>query len=364
MKNLPFPVISHLSDLEDKVSHKEEIRIKTEPNGFTVASYVMSDNKTFNDEYSRECRGITFDKNGDIASRSLHKFFNVNERDETNEENLKWNDIHCILDKLDGSMLSPVMVNGECTFKTKKSFTSDVANSCNEFVKTDTKYIAFSSFMLSELNATPIFEYMSPDTRIVILCKHPAMKLLHIRNNISGEYYTRDQVQSLAKDFGIPVVNEVSHCFNSFSDIIDECKTLEGVEGFIVQFNNGEMVKIKTLWYLRLHRAVSFLRERDIALLVIEEEIDDIKSHLVETGVNLDKVNEIESRVLKQINDIHREIIKICIENGELSRKDFAAKFAKHELFWLLMQAYLGQEANVKKFFLRNILKTYTLDSI
>jgi hypothetical protein len=38
---------------------------------------MISGKDTFDNEWARECRGITFYPDGRIASRSMHKFFNI-----------------------------------------------------------------------------------------------------------------------------------------------------------------------------------------------------------------------------------------------------------------------------------------------
>jgi len=58
----------------------------------------------------RECRGLIFDaKTGELLSRRFHKFFNINEKEESMLENMT--DLsggHIILEKLDGSMIGTI----------------------------------------------------------------------------------------------------------------------------------------------------------------------------------------------------------------------------------------------------------------
>jgi RNA ligase len=65
------------------------------------------------DAIRRECRGLVFDKNGWILARRFHKFFNLNEREETLARNVDFSKPHSVLAKIDGSMISPVIINGE-----------------------------------------------------------------------------------------------------------------------------------------------------------------------------------------------------------------------------------------------------------
>ena len=94
--SLTFPLIKKIDDLQSRVSHKEEMRF-SERNGFTVACYMFSSAGTFDDKWSQECRGIVFNSTGEVVSRPLHKFFNVNERESTLVANIPWDNIARIM---------------------------------------------------------------------------------------------------------------------------------------------------------------------------------------------------------------------------------------------------------------------------
>lgn len=100
-----FPMIDSLEEFKAKVAHLPEIRFNTMSNGYTVICYMISDNDTFSGEsapWARECRGITFDREGKIASRSFHKFFNVGERADTQADIFDREDVVTVMDKRDG----------------------------------------------------------------------------------------------------------------------------------------------------------------------------------------------------------------------------------------------------------------------
>jgi len=130
-----------------------------------------------------------------------------------------------------------------------------------------------------------------------------------------------------------------------------------------VQFENGDMVKVKTKWYLERHRAMTFLRERDIAEMVVNESVDDLKALLVAEGVDIGEILALEKKV---VNDLLG--VKIAAEqlqdmsDWQLDRKSFAIKHAGTPLFGLRMTKFLGKEPDYKDWFIRNRLKEkYTL---
>src|SRR5574343_514779 len=120
-----FPTIKTLSDLVPHIEHNPQIRVKVEPNGFTVVCYMLQDEDTFmsgNYQFARECRGITFAPDGKIAARTLHKFFNVGEHADVDPATLPWDKVVRVMDKRDGSMVTPVLTSPKTfKFKTKKS---------------------------------------------------------------------------------------------------------------------------------------------------------------------------------------------------------------------------------------------------
>lgn len=67
-----------------------------------------TDDAQTNREYTilRECRGLTFAKDGKLLDRKYHKFFNINERKETKLHAIDFSQFHQVLEKLDGSMIT------------------------------------------------------------------------------------------------------------------------------------------------------------------------------------------------------------------------------------------------------------------
>jgi len=266
------------------------------------------------------------------------------------------------------SMIHAVKTASGFMLKSKKTFSSSVAVDATKWVSTRKNYQEFCNHCVQN-NLTAIFEWMAPDSRIVVFYPEPKLSLLHIRCNITGRYFTQLEVEQLVLAFHLYKVQEVDEFFDiqngkgTFSKtfnhqrMMDAAKTREGVEGWVIQFENGDMVKVKTDWYLRLHRAMTFLRERDVAILVLNESIDDLKSQLVSEGVNIDQILEIENRVVKYIVEISQSIHSVFEADKTLSKKDFAIKHKEHKYFGLLMALMSGKDPSVKEYFERNILK-------
>lgn len=211
--NYEFPLIRNISDVLPAITGRDEF-VVAEKGGYTVINYNVMMADTFPDieveeksigsgplrelyDYERylrsirrELRGIIFDsKTGDIIRRPLFKFFNINERDETQLHNLDFSKEHWVDTKLDGSMIAVFMHEDEIVYGTKM-----VAPDFHELVKkfvdaSDIDYEGFCRKVIAE-GYTPIFEFMHPQKRIVIdYGMEPALTLLAVRHMVTGQFH-------------------------------------------------------------------------------------------------------------------------------------------------------------------------------
>lgn len=332
-----FPTIAHINDVRSMMEQFPEFGIVKQDNGYQVISYFIATPDSFSNPITREFRGITFDEKGVIASRPLHKFFNVGERESTQSHVLEWDKVTRVMDKRDGSMINPVLVNGKIMLKTKRSFVSDVAKAAQKYFDTQKSLQDFSRAM-TEAGYSPTFEYTSPSNRIVLSYDAEELVLLHVRQNVSGEYFTKNQLEDVAKEFGIKLVDTIP--LDDHMSLLESMKTLSGIEGFVVQFESGEMVKMKTEEYIQHHRMVTFVRERDIVEMILDEKIDDVKSAFKERGLDQSKIEAIEVRVVNILNDLRKHVEGVYETNKHLGRKEFVEAIKNVDNFKLVMQHY------------------------
>jgi RNA ligase len=96
------------------------------------------------------------------------------------------------------------------------------------------------------------------------------------------------------KELGIPVVQAIQP-FNSLESLVGYTKSLEGVEGFIVAFENGHKIKIKADQYVRIHKTIDrVVFDRNIVQLILKGEIDDALALLPQAQAT--RVRDFESR--------------------------------------------------------------------
>jgi RNA ligase len=354
-----FKRITNISDIQPQVAHKTEIRFYPQHNGITMSMYLFMDSKTFDTPEARECRGAAFNAEGKIISRPLHKFFNMGEKDYLMPDKLKERtDVVAVFDKLDGSMVATSWVKGDLAWRSKKSFTSDIVKLAEEFIA-DPENVGIDEFAYwcAFHERTAIFELTHPKAQIVVPQSKPQLRLLHVRDNETGEYVMLnpdDVVHEMIATFRIPVVKRHQM---TMEQVLESLETMENAEGYVVQFADGDMVKMKCPWYTRLHRSITFLRERDIAVLAINEQLDDMKQHMREVGISLEKVEAVETRLKDILLGIRSEIEALYEGDKHLDKKSFAMKNSKHPLFGLAMNLYNGVSFNLNEWYAKSRLK-------
>lgn len=368
-----FPTIITLDDLLPHIEGNTQIRVKTETNGMIVVCYMVQDEETFTgdkEEYARECRGITFHPDKTIAARCLTKFFNVGERDETLPENIDWTQVVRVMEKRDGSMVTPVLVNGAIRCKTKKSFETKEAALADELIyQSNDRYNWVKKLLLDGF--TPTFEVTSPKYPIVVRYEKDELTLLHVRENITGHYLSDRELQSLSCPFPIApnIINEFKSgglrwpdggfSFVDWKRFEHAAQTIEGIEGWVVQLASGEMFKIKTKWYCDLHHSVTFTRWRDVARTVCADQSDDLKAAFRMVGRDIEPILIVERKIKAKIQAIEDEINGVVAmgKDGGLDAKQMALKWKDHNLFGLIMRAFRGQEIKYMEYYEKHYLE-------
>ena len=270
--NYTFPMIRTIDDVLPHIEGRSEFIVAEREFGYVV-NYVVAMQHTFDmDEgdvggaIRRECRGLIFDKEGKIMSRPFHKFFNVNEREETQTHLIDMTKPHVTMEKMDGSMIRPLIMNDELFLGTKMGIT-DIALDSMKILYDNQKDWLFAKVKAGE---TPLFEYVAPTNKIVLDYDKADLVYLGSRDNITGEYFFDED----APFTHVPRYGEVN---DNLDEYIARAREMSGREGDIIRFADGHMVKIKNDWYVRIHKTKDMIRfDRNIANIIINEELDDV----------------------------------------------------------------------------------------
>jgi RNA ligase len=140
----------------------------------------------------------------------------------------------------------------------------------------------------------------------------------------TGSYALHGNLEAIGLAYSIPVVRafEPQTDMKSF---IDYVRDLEDLEGFVVRFADGHMIKLKCDWYVQIHKAKeAILQDRNIVEIILNEKLDDVKSHLpAEDRDRLTRFeNDINKAISISVSDIRIELDSL-LRNG-VDRKTFA----------------------------------------
>jgi RNA ligase len=271
-----FPEIRHISDVLPHIEGRAEF-VVAEREGYTVINYVVAMADTFNmtgpDDIAgairRECRGLIFDRDGNLMSRPFHKFFNVNEREETQTHVVDMSQHHVIMEKMDGSMIRPILVDGYLRLATKMGVT-DVAMQAETWLASRDPSMKEWLRQCVETSVTPIFEWVSPFNQIVLAYDEADLVYLGTRCNTSG-WYMMDSSCPFNR------VRTYGSVEGTMGDYVARQRESEGREGDIIRFADGHMLKVKNDWYVRIHKTMERITfDRNIVDLIVNEEVDDV----------------------------------------------------------------------------------------
>jgi RNA ligase len=290
---------------------------------YKVIDYVYQTADTFNTPEAMECRGIKFDRDGLLIARPFRKFFNYGEQG----THLPIERPHVVMEKLDGSMIHPAVVNGLLVLMTRKGMT-DVSKKASERFLWQPNY---SRFMLEMIHAgwTPIFEYIGPENRVVLRYNKSELVLLAIRHMYTGGLLAHGEVCAEAKPYEIPVVGALDSGIIDLDQFIAQTRAMENAEGFVVQFYDGHMVKVKAEDYVLKHRALDDMgSKKKVVALCCQGFSDDVLPILSEP--DRDELLEFNHQVQHQVNLICFEIStqKLRVEAEGYTRKEAAELIA------------------------------------
>ena len=306
-----FPVIKHIDDVLPHIADKPEIA-RIEKDGYTVLDYIYAGVSTFDNPYARECRGIKFDSTGYLIGRPFHKFFNLNEKEETMFDNQDWTEPFTLFNKWDGSMIHPALVRGELVFMTRKGVTDVALQAMREC-----KYDADEMINLLENGYTPIYEFISPNNKIVIHYDEPRLVRLNLRHRETGEYKS-----GFAETDG-PIGD---HCNGSIEEILNSIKQASDLEGTVIQFHKSKrFIKFKADDYCALHRVLDeTAHEKRVLALIMDDKLDDVIPLIAPTRAeHLKAYSSVVNGALLNRAKEFREFIK---DHSNLCQKDYAMK--------------------------------------
>lgn len=247
----------------------------------SVFNYRLATNADFRDNDAYEIRGLAYVFDGDGSYKSyrlLHKFFNLNQVEETQYSLVKDRKVRSVYSKEDGSVGSFIRLpNGKVVAKSKMAFESDQALGMMSIYNSNEEIRNFVDWSLDN-DLVAVFEYVAPHNRIVLRYAKEELILLRLRDNSTGEYLDLDDY----KDRIGGIRTAVSYDY-TLDELVEMSMTVEDMEGWVVDLD-GLFLKLKTKWYFERHGLLTedLYRENRLVAYVLDEKIDDVLAQIPE----------------------------------------------------------------------------------
>ena len=210
---------------------------------FSFFNYRLAEYKDFAESNAFEMKGLTFlHYNGESKHYLMfNKFWELNQYPEFTYENFKDKKIKKVMVKEDGNLISFIKLpNGKIISRVKEGFKSIFNVTANNFINNNLHYYNFISYCIDN-DIVPLFELVG-DNRIILKYDKNDLILLNMRNNLTGEYL--DVI-----DYDMSGINIVRNENHSLYELVELSREKEDFEGWVVQFDDDSLLKVKTQWY-------------------------------------------------------------------------------------------------------------------
>jgi len=298
------------------------------------------------DDITIQARGLVTDHNGNIVARPFKKFWNLGENHHTPSESFE------VFEKLDGSLIIVFWYGGEWIVASRGSFDSDHAEAAKRI------FDNLNTDILSK-EYTYLFEYISKWNKIVVdygdVEKLVLLASIHTSTGTEVGYWTLKNV--IGDTLGV----ETAKRYNGITDYTKLKDKIEsGREGFVIRFDNGQRVKIKSDEYLEMHRIVSGLSTTsiweclksgrgvdEILEVVPDEYYDRIKEYAYDLEYHFYRISD-------EVQMLYSTFIH---NNTDCSQRDFAEWVKQQDKMYQPMLFRLKQKRTDYKEYLWKLLK-------
>jgi RNA ligase len=277
------------------------------------------------DDITMQCRGLVTNSQGEIVARPFTKFFNY---EELTPEEIP-NEYFDVYEKMDGSLGILFKYQNEWILATRGSFTSPQSIKGRELLK---KY----NYNRLHPNYTYLFEIIYPENRIVCVYDFEDLVLLGMIHTETGDevnIHNTDnediRLKNLLRNLGFKIVT-LYKTWGEGYDVQKE-EISKDREGYVIRFKNGFRMKIKGNEYIRLHRILTNISNRDIwEYLKDGKPLDEILDKVPDEFYNW--VKKTKEELLTQFQTLDKEyqwIYKIINSVPGIENRGVFASHAK-----------------------------------
>jgi RNA ligase len=277
------------------------------------------------DDVTVQCRGLVTNSRGEIVARPFSKFFNY---EELTPEQIP-NEYFDVYEKMDGSLGILFNYNGEWILATRGSFTSEQSIKGRQLLE---------KYNYNRLNPdyTYLFEIIYTENRIVCVYDFEDLVLLGMVHTLTGNevnIHNTDnediRLKNLLNNLGFNLVTLYKTWGEGFDELKNEIS--KDREGYVIRFKNGFRMKIKGDEYVRLHRILTNISNRDIwEYLKDGKSMDEILDKVPDEFY--DWVRNTKNELVSQYQTLEREyqwIFKIINRAQGIEERKVFAEYAK-----------------------------------
>lgn len=250
------------------------------------------------DNISTHCRGLIVDGNGNVIEHPFKKFWTYKQYLNKNTILLNDNQIRRvpegkfrILEKIDGTMCTLYWIKDQPFLATQRSFTNSKALEATKIL-----YEKHSKDLHKlNKNYTYIFEAVYPESNVLI--DYGSTRDLYLIGMIDKQTCMPMELP----DIGFLKAEDYTPLYGNITDFDDlVALNIPNKEGFVLYFDNGEMIKIKFPWYQKMHSLLDSLlayhkrfyyKQKELRNILNKEEIRisniDVWKHLANGDYNL-----------------------------------------------------------------------------
>ena len=247
------------SSLLIKLLANENIRVSLNVEDITNPLFTFKyahSGVDFRDQTVRNARGLTLNRDSEIVTIGFEKFFNYKQLEEYEQydddfkdkySRVAPKDIYKVWEKLDGTFIALGLDGDRFVSATSSSTKTDFSKNAQDYFESLSTADTLKTYM-KENNLSLFFEYTSPRNQIVIPYQKEEYTLIGARHNdIEDTRILRLDLEQ----FGIQAVKPQEM---TLDELIDYQRTNETTEGFVVENQEGKLIKFKTDYWFEQHQ--------------------------------------------------------------------------------------------------------------
>jgi T4 RnlA family RNA ligase len=357
--------LMNLCSKDDSSFYYVDQTLEDESGFYRIFLYRLASYTEFLHPSALESRGTMFKVDGEhieLVCLPFKKFFNNLENPMVMD--LDFTMVEYVQDKMDGSLISNYPTENGFALKSKGSLKSEQAIDAMEWLNDNANNSRSSNLWnflnwMTDAGITVNMEWTAPHNRIVLPYEKKCLTVLGARDmdtldDVSFDWLREEMQEWSCEEF----LCETTDYGENAQKFIDRIPSMQNIEGYVITLKTGKKVKVKTDWYVSLHRSKDSVNSaKALFECVVNEAHDDLRGLFPDDKWLNDRINLMESKVRQIYNDVVHRVETFYKENKELDRKEYAI-LGQQKLprlyFSLAMSLYTGKEVNYQEWMLKH----------